>query len=513
MKNESYTQNGALQYATTLNANLDLFSGIGSMMNLVRYDGNSAYDYFKKAFKEDPVLALANIYWSRATRLGSGRRDVFYFFMEKMYSDMPDVILDNLSIVPELGYWKDLNNIYDMKWADDAVKSEIIHAYKNAIKDGNALSAKWCPRKGQLARSIRDALEITNKEFRVCIKDLSDTVEQKMSAKQWFDIDYSKVPSIAFEKYTDAFYRNAEGKFYDFITDPNSKICASVMYPHTLIHGLVGVKSKMKRIALDAQWKNLPNYINEDYNILPVIDVSGSMTCEVGDSSMSCMEVAIGLGLYTAENARGKFRNKFITFSESPTMIEVAQNSTLEEKYHAIKSTPWGFSTDIEAVYNLILNQASFWNIPDSDMPNMIMIFSDMQFNMATMGHGHDYNSKQNIHFEVIREKFAERGYTMPSIVFWNLHECDTGAPATADDNVALVSGFSTKMMESVLSGTKIEEVEVVDADTGEKSTVKVVKTNPIDVMKDALRPIVEHLNFDNVGGVEDIDKFHTPNG
>ena len=83
-------------------------------------------------------------------------------------------------------------------------------------------------------------------------------------------------------------------------------------------------------------------------------------------------------------------------------------------------------------------------NVSQENMPDTVLILSDMQFNQCAR-----YDDSA---MEMIKRKFAEAGYRMPNIVFWNLTARAENTPVkTNDKNVSLVSGFSPAIMATVL--------------------------------------------------------------
>jgi hypothetical protein len=109
----------------------------------------------------------------------------------------------------------------------------------------------------------------------------------------------------------------------------------------------------------------------------------------------------------------------------------------------------WGMSTNLHAAFNKILDVAVKGNAPQSDMPAMVLILSDMQFNQCVK---HDDSAMQ-----MIERKFEAAGYTVPKVVFWNLNASDN-VPVKADKSgAALVSGFSPAIMASLL-GADVEQ-------------------------------------------------------
>jgi hypothetical protein len=198
---------------------------------------------------------------------------------------------------------------------------------------------------------------------------------------------------------------------------------------------------------ITAQWDALPNYVG-DANIMPLVDVSGSMTCPAGkNTNVTCLDVSVSLGLYLADKNQGAFHGTFLTFSSRPELLTLKGN--IVQKADQMIKSKWGMSTDLHAAFDKILSTAVKGNVPASDMPRMLLILSDMQFNQCVT---HDDSAMQ-----MIERKYAEAGYDMPQVVFWNLNSSDN-VPVRADKSgAALVSGFSPSIMTSLLSADPAE--------------------------------------------------------
>jgi hypothetical protein len=191
-----------------------------------------------------------------------------------------------------------------------------------------------------------------------------------------------------------------------------------------------------------AQWDALPNYVG-DASILPLVDVSGSMTCSAGkNTQVRCLDVAVSLGLYLADKNKGVFKDTFLTFSSKPELVTLKGN--IIQKVEQMSKSNWDMSTDLHAAMSKILNVAVKNSVPESDMPKMLLILSDMQFNHCARF--------DDTAMQMIERKFADAGYTVPQIVFWNLNSSDN-VPVKADKSgAALVSGFSPSIMTSLLA-------------------------------------------------------------
>ncbi len=181
-----------------------------------------------------------------------------------------------------------------------------------------------------------------------------------------------------------------------------------------------------------------------DANVLPLVDVSGSMTCPAGkNNSVTCLDVAVSLGLYLADKNTGKFKDTFLTFSESPQLLHLKGN--IVQKVQQMVTSKWAMNTNLVRAMDKILSTAKDGNVPQEEMPQMLLILSDMQFDHCAR---FDDSAMQ-----MIARKYEAAGYEMPKVVFWNLNAHDNVPVKYDDRGVALVSGFSPAIMKAVLSG------------------------------------------------------------
>ena len=450
------TTNGALQHESSGNKCLDLFSVIGNLRECSRTD---VLERFEQAFNEDPKLATQVAHWARAARQGSGERHTFYVILDEIAKSSPDFISDNANTLADIGYYKDLLRYFHI---DGVVK-----AFAQSIKSKDRLANKWAPRKGENARKLRDELQFTNKQYRKWIGEHSHTVEDKMSSKMFWDINYSSVPGGAMRKYKDAFVKKDYMRFDEWKNDKNTTAAVSATYPHQVIE----VASGDEALA-DKMWNSLEDFVTEGENILPMIDTSGSM---IGMP----LQVAISLGMYLAEKNKSEFQDTFLTFSESPELVRL-EGGTVAERMRNIEQANWGMNTDFTKAYDLILQSAITYDVDKSSMPTMLLVLSDMQFDEAQDGWG---TSVPKVHFDDIKAKFNKSGYDMPKLVFWNLDSYSGNQSTSNEDGVCMVSGFSPSIMKAILSCEDF---------------------NPINVMMEALEPI--ELDYTNLKDELDID-------
>lgn len=439
------TTNGMRARTTTSSAAVDLFGSIGAMR------GKDVIPSFKAAFEENRDLALRIAQWARDIRGGSGERQLYRDILVYLEQIEPQLLIESrlLDNIPEIGRFDDL-----LIFSNPEVKNRALGVFIRALHNGNALAAKWAPRKGVLAVELRKQMGLTPKQYRKLIVGMTKVVEQDMCARNWDSINFSHVPSLAMTKYMAAFQRNAPESFKAYKdalkrNDGSAKVNASAVYPYqvtTMIGSAMDTSYctsytyKYNQIA-ESMWEALPNYMNGK-NAIAVVDNSGSMTARItGTNNVTCLDVAVSLGIYIASKSTGAFRDLSISFSNNAKFIK--HSGTLNERMAQVTSAKWG-STNLHSVFNLILYHAVANRVPQADMPEMIIIMSDMQFNRCVK---HDDSALQ-----MIRRKYEDAGYEIPQVVFWNLNDYGNKPAKFDDSGVALISGFSPALMESVLA-------------------------------------------------------------
>ena len=476
MKNEfnsSITENGAMGYRTTGKALLDLNFKVASLRSASE---SNIVDLFMKAFYEDKLIAVKWLFYVRDAREGLGERRLFRVVAEYLCNNNPDILKELIQYIPEYGRYDDMWCILDTQHAPIVmgIVSQQLAEDKVNMKANKPISllAKWLPScnassKQTIARAkhIRLYLGMTESSYRKMLSRMRkyiDVVERKMSAKQWGEIKYEAVPSRANLIYNNAFLRNDEERRREYLSAlerGETKINSSVLYPHDIVHkyGASSYDLKNKDIALEEMWKALPDIVQANGNTIVVADGSGSMQSGVGGTNVTALSVANALAIYFAERSVGQFKDMYITFSESPKLVDFSKCSTLREKIEVALRHSEVANTNIEAVFELILKTAVNKRMAQSELPQNILIISDMEFDAcATTNSGRGYSiSQPNARlFNTIAAKYALHGYNLPRLVFWNVNSRTGTIPVIENDlGVALVSGFSVNIVKMVLSG------------------------------------------------------------
>jgi Domain of unknown function (DUF2828) len=441
---EARTENGMLARKSTANALVDLFFKAGASR------GKNITREFTAALVEDQDLALRLALWLRDARGGAGERELFRQIMVQLENTRPELAAKLLAKVPEVGRWDDL-----FVFKTQPLKAQAYTMLGDALRAKNGLAAKWTPRKGEVAREIREFFGMSPKFYRKSLVEMTKVVEQSMCAKDWDNINFSHVPSVAHARYKKAFGRNTPeyAKYVAALVkgdDPKVKVNAGAVFPYDVLKGVIGSYrnkfSANELVVVQKQWEAMENFIG-DANVLPLVDVSGSMGCPAGGSGSksvtTCMDVAISLGLYVADKNKGKFKDTFLTFSGNPELLHLKGN--IVEKCQQMASSNWGMNTDLVKAMDKILSTAKNGNVPQEEMPEMLLIMSDMQFDQCARF--------DDTAMKMMSRKFEDAGYELPKIVFWNLNAKDNVPVKYDTRGVALVSGFSPAIMVAVLGG------------------------------------------------------------
>lgn len=472
--NYSVTENGALGYRTTGKELLDLNFAVSSLRKATETD---IVRRFKRAFGEDKVLAMKWLFYARDVRGGLGERRLFRVVLADLVNSNPEMVIPLINLIPEYARYDDLWCLLDNKESAKVVLELVdkqLTEDLNNMKAGKSISliSKWLPSSNassaqtkRYAKQIYKALGLTERKYRKVLSRLRkylDIVEVKMSSKNWSEIKYEAVPSRANLIYNNAFLRNDEERRREYLrklTKGETKINAATLFPHDIVHKYTSTNRyslNPKDAAIEALWKALPDTVQGCGNTIVVADGSGSMTSTIdSNSKVTALEVANALAIYFAERSSGEFKDKYITFSTYPQLVDLSKANSLHDKLQIALTHNEIADTNIERVFDLILTTAINNHMSQEDMPKNILIVSDMEFNSCATcsngGYGHRPDQRL---FKVIAKKYADAGYLIPRMIFWNVNSRTGTIPVKENElGVALVSGFSVNVVKMVMSG------------------------------------------------------------
>ena len=460
--NYGLTENGGVKHLSTLNKVLDMFAMGGAMRNRSEDDIITMFD---NAYAEDKTLALRCLFYLRDVRGGQGERRFFRTCIKWLADQYPAEMENLIRFVPEYGRYDDLFELFDTR-VEDSMMGYIWHVI---TKNEDHLVYKWMPSinassKNTQARGRKfaRAFGMPEKTYRKMLSEgrkACHLVETLMSQQKWDQIAFDHLPSKAGLLYKKAFMRREETRerYAEFMASKSTKVNAGVLNPVDIAHQIfhTGYPSDTERLAWEKYWENLPDYYNgKEEPGIAIVDVSGSMYGQP-------LEAAVSLGAYIAERGKGPFRNHFITFSGAPELVEFT-GKDLYDKFRRAEGADWGGNTNIEAVFELLLKTAIKNHTKQEDMPKTLYIFSDMEFDRGIIAGpvtnerwsyaraldrgGIDTVIEQQAH------RWAQYGYEIPNVVFWNLDARSYNIPATGE-KFSYVSGFNPNMIEQILGG------------------------------------------------------------
>jgi len=494
---------------------------------------------------------------------GKGERRASYYLLLKLFEYCPRTVLKLLHLYPYFGYWKDLSQLDLLVHGNKkylTIQQKIVKVFVEQLQKDNqkyekwlasgsqgkleiSLCAKYVPKekrsfdkKTKIAKRIAKCLflDVFRTDFKKAMKSYRsyvsrlnkaiDTVEILECSGRYDEIEPTKVPSRCMHIKKRAFLnlKGNKGEVARFPENVRRVACRENFLKFIelakqgkvsnkgrmmFIHELVGELTEkpyltQEEIAIvEGQWKSHIDYfekmMEENGTSLGrgvvVSDVSGSM-------SGVPMKVSIALGIFVSSLAHPTFRDKFISFHETPKWISLRYPETyaqfqqtpgfktswdasraggelsLIEKVKVAVSSSWGGTTDFVAVHELILKCCVDAKISPDDMPKWLLIASDMQFDIANGG-GHnkygfletvcdDFRYIAKIHkwdtiHDCLENAYSKAGmdefgkpYEVPQQIYWNLRGDTVGFPVQSDTpNTQMISGFNVSVLKLFLSG------------------------------------------------------------
>ena len=525
------TWNNAISHSTSGLSTLDYFAKCGSYRGRTCEEVNGD---MASIFGRDPLDAIKIVFYNRmitrkikgfektteAVQRGQGQRDEFIKSLAWLENNYPDMLYQNIWLVPVIGSWKDL-------WYDSAASK--FHYYINTdvvyslVATGmqseyhRALIAKYLPtiksrrntnndrqrRRNAWAKGLCQYLGWTERQYRKFKSDPQNTAhnfQRLMCSGNWDSLDFNTVSGKALfnllgqkgkdnknvierhgleNKYLEWIQSQPVAKFTGY---PYELYCKAKAYGRTLAqkHTYDKQFEGLLKTARDSVPQELLNK-----GVLCALDTSGSMSSyyEMGgiqDVGLAPIDICVGLGIYFASLLEGHFHNHAIMFSDyaygykdEGTRFIKLQGESFCDKVDQIagEAIAWG-GTNFQSVIDKIVRvRQDNPSIPVEDFPEVLLVVSDMQFNPT---------GTNETNYETAMRKLRAVGLPEMTIIWWQVNGRFTGdVPSTMfDAGTVLISGFDGAIVTSILGGME----EVVDEKTGEKR-----KPTPEEVMAKCL--------------------------
>lgn len=455
--NKTFTENGAVTHSSTLSDCLDLFATVGALR---RESEEEIVSRFMHAYTENKDVAMKLLFFARDIRGGLGERRVFRTILKWLSCNKKESLRKNLHYIAEYGRFDDLMILFGTPLEKDMleyIKTQLYRDLEGMENGGDvSLLAKWLPSVNasnaetkRLAKKVARFLQLDDAAYRKLLVRLRAhirIIENNLREKD-YTFDYEKQPSKAMFKYRNAFIRNDGERYNEFLNKASCgevKLNSKVLTPYEIITPFFKRNvSDEERNSINTTWNALEDFTNDE-NALAVIDGSGSM---YGGTDPIPATVALSLGIYFAERNKGAFKNHFITFSETPQLVEIKGDDILD-KVRYCHDYDEVANTNIQKVFELILNAAKKNHVPQEELPKRLYIISDMEFDYCA-------DDANLTNFEYAKKLFEDAGYKLPEVVFWNVSSRNRQQPVTKNEQgVLLVSGCTPRLFSMMADGS-----------------------------------------------------------
>ena len=405
--------------------------------------------------------------------MAQGERRFFRTCLKWLAGYDKQAVLRNLDQIAEFGRWDDLYALVDTPCEYEALYAfgkQLAIDYKSI--GAISLAGKWAASENassattkRFGRKTAHVMGLTSRQYRVVLSTLRERIrvlERLMSANRWDEIEFDKIPSKAGLIYKNAFARRdlIKAKYEAFAKDTNTKVNAGTLYPYEVVQKAIKVMGSndywgrrpvrvdnTDRLMINKYWDNLTDYFHGmSLNALVVCDTSGSMTS--GSGKVAPIDVATSLALYAAERAAGPFKGTYISFSREARLIHTTGVDFCDKVDRIVRANLCE-NTNLQSVFDLVLKTAVVNHLTSKDMPEALVIISDMEVDSFQ---GYGSHPDYQLFMDKIRNRWANNGYKLPKLVLWNVNaRHDTILDVGPD--VTCVSGASAVTFEMVLSG------------------------------------------------------------
>lgn len=457
----TYTENGGKAFRTTKSDLLDLFANIGGMR---KRDEADLVNAWLAARAEDKELADNLVLYARNVRdAGLGERRIGRILLKKLAEIDPTKVKRNLDKIVDTGRWDDLF-VFEGTPVEGHVWKFIEAQFRKDVEDMRAnkpvsLLAKWMPsintsseETKRLARKICVVFSLTPRTYRKTLSALRqyiDVVERKMSAGKWDEINFEGVPSVAMSRYISTFNKRVPEKFKaykDALVKGEAKVNAATLYPYDITQkffaGAGGYWGGFKNAKLDpvdeAQWKALPNYVDGEYDVVVLADVSGSMYT----NQYQPLATSVGLATYFAQRNKGAYHGMYLTFTDDPHFIKINDSWSLEQTLRYVSVEGMGYNTNLDRAFSAIYQTAKV----AGEAPKALVVISDMEIDRWYSG---DYCDSIATKWA---KKYAEIGLEAPKLILWNVESRGGRVLAQQGENVGFCSGYGVGPFKNLTS-------------------------------------------------------------
>ena len=461
----THTENGAVALNTTGSKLLDFYGTVGALRNA---NVTRIESLFADAYAEDPLMATKIAYYCRDVKEGLGERKIFRTLIQYMAKYHPEALRPNIQWIGEFGRFDDLYSLIDTPLEDDMWEFMSKQFEKDIalmiLHKPVSLLAKWIKTADASSKNTRRlgiltahklGYSVYNFKRRVrLLRKYIKVTECYMSANKWNEINYSAVPSRAMMNYRNAFIKHDRDRFNEFVDKAvigKVKVNSNTLYPYDLLHKIMylgwGSITAKKDDLIEAQWRQLPNFVGSECNCMVIADTSGSMNGRP-------IETAISLAIYFAERNTGAYHNMWMSFSLKPR-INILKGETLAQKLENIDTEGWDMNTNLHAAFEKILDIAIKNHISQDEMPKSLIVISDMEIDAC--------GDKDWTFYDQMADEYRQNSYEIPNVIFWQVNSRHNVFHADSTrKGVQLASGSSPTVFKQVMDCVGMTPVEAM---------------------------------------------------
>lgn len=494
----SYTENGAISYASTGSELIDQFSKAGTARGR---DINDVWVEQAKLWGENPVNALRFPFYlrmiTRQTNLiedgaktekvqkGQGARDEAFKRLLWIARYHKDEFYRNLWLLPIVGSWKDLWVLLSMDNTLDKEKffevmaqginspahKDLVKKYMPRIRSNKVCTTEWAQKTNKLAKEFAAFAGWSMKDYRefkstgkahafqrlICERNYSNLNWNTIPGKALLNLvsgDFLKRHNLT-DSYINWLKSQPVAKFNGYVYELGMK----------LPKGYNCNLSEAQKITIDKQFDNLIATAEKDGpaisgNVLVALDTSGSMGCQIsGVPGLTSYDVCVSLGLYFSALNKGDFHNTVAMFDDTSRMLKL-HGETFTDKWYEIRnqSVAWGGTSFTSLISLICRTRKEHPEIPLEDFPQTLIVVSDMQFSDSGSysSYGHERTNNEEM-MRKLREAFPEEWVENFKAIWWYCASRDGSShdvPATMDmGGQYIFSGFDGAIVSLLLSG------------------------------------------------------------
>ncbi len=439
-----------LEYKET-NSVLAMEEFIDNISYLRKAPDDDIINSFRKILFIDKYESIRFLFFIRSIKSGLGERRIFRVILKYLGRDYPELLINNLNIIPKYGRWDDLYSLFDTPLEKDVISLFKYQIQEDLLSKNPSTLGKWLKSENAsskesrvLGLKTRVLLDYTPKEYRKLLSTLRrklNLIEVNLSSKEYSKIDYEKISKLSLNKYKKALYRN-DNENYTIYCSKNIK--GSNLCPNKIIHYILN-KNKLKNINNNLEKLIFNITIKESKSIEDTFIING---LDENQSDEVFSILIFSILLYKKINLNA-FKNYYISYKRNPKFNKLIESSLIKN-IELIYNNYINFNIDLEAALDLLLFTILKKNLNDESKPKSVLFI---------------YNSTENINFNISEDlvmKWLKAGLELPRIKLWNLKNMYSNFSIVNINNVINMTGYNNKIWPYLIESKEISNSQII---------------------------------------------------